>query len=78
MVPNLFSFATPGELTTALISATLPAQPFFYIYALYKRSLGNLEFRVSRILAVYSYLVIFLTGFVVIFLIAGQAIWFRQ
>ena len=78
VVPSLFASVAPGELTTALISITLPAQPFFYIYALYKRSLGNLEFRVSRILAIYSYLVIFLTGFVVVFLIIGQLFGFEN
>lgn len=74
VLPGLLSLSTPGFLTTAFITAALPLQPFFYIYAIYKRSLGDLEFRVSRILASYSYLILFATGFVIVYMIAGQVL----
>ncbi|MCB0016552.1 MAG: PAS domain S-box protein [Anaerolineales bacterium] len=51
---------SPGSLTTVQISLfATPILPLFYIYAIYKRHLGKLEFRTNRLLSTYSFLVFY-------------------
>ncbi|MCC7360263.1 MAG: hypothetical protein IT317_12340 [Anaerolineales bacterium] len=60
-VPNLLQQPDSPPMTTYLSLFALPLLPLLYIYALYKRYLGNLEFRANRVLTFYLF---FLTLFV--------------
>lgn len=71
-IPSLIGIPTSSGLVLSLINASLIVLPFFYIYALYKRSLGNLEFRANRVLSSYSFLLIFATTFILVFLVANN------
>ncbi len=72
MLPALFGAAWPGWILVAMLTAAIPLQPFFYAYALYKRRLGNLEFRTNRALSLYSSVLLFATGFVVVFVFGSR------
>lgn len=72
IMPTLAGGRTPGWLLTAITTAALPLQPFFYIYSLYKSRLGNLEFRANRVLSFYSFILICGTVFVIIFLVGSR------
>jgi signal transduction histidine kinase len=74
LIPQLAGSATdPGMIPVAIMTLSLPLLPFFYIYALYKRPLGDLEFRANRLLSLYSFILLFGLAFVVVFL-AGNNI----
>jgi two-component system phosphate regulon sensor histidine kinase PhoR len=78
--PGLFAFilplligATAGTTLGLFISLiAVPLLPFFYTYAIYKHQLGPLEFRVSRLLSLYSFILIYPTIFIVVLLFFEQ------
>ncbi|MGB8646670.1 MAG: hypothetical protein WCF84_15625, partial [Anaerolineae bacterium] len=60
IVQNVVAIA-PNVGVIALIVAALaiPSLPFFYLYANYKHRLGRFEFRVNRLLSLYSFVMIY-------------------
>ncbi|MBN1979775.1 MAG: GAF domain-containing protein [Anaerolineae bacterium] len=72
IVPLLLGTSLPGELTLYILSFAIPSLPFFYIYAIYKRRLGTLEFRANRLLSSYSFFLLYATAFALVFSIGGQ------
>ena len=66
--------APPNAALTATYMA-LPLLPAFYFYAIYKRSLGGLEFRANRALSLYSFVLLYSLTIIFIFSIASQ--WLR-
>jgi len=70
LIPRLLGYS-PGAITTSIVALAIPLWPLFYTYAIYKRRLGLLEFRVNRLLSLYSFVVLYLTAFAVV-LLAGR------
>lgn len=67
--------ATAPSLTpllTGIALLSIPLWPLFYTYAIFRRYLGDLEFRVSRLLGSYSFGLIYLIIFVVTFWVTNQ------
>ena len=71
-VPLFLGAALPGELTLYILAFAMPLLPFFYIYAIYKRRLGALEFRANRLLSSYSFFLLYATIFALVFSIGSQ------
>jgi signal transduction histidine kinase len=72
VVPGLLHAPQSGMLNIYLMTFAASLLPFFYIYAVYKRLLGGLEFRANRALSLFSFLVVYLTTFVVVFVLSSQ------
>ncbi len=72
LVPTLLRLPVPGDWATNASILALPLLPLFYTYALYKRRLGALEFRANRLLSLYSFILLYLTAFALIFLTIRQ------
>jgi HD-GYP domain-containing protein (c-di-GMP phosphodiesterase class II) len=81
-LPGLFYTTVP--LLTKLISPSYPALlatymaipllPFFYFYAIYKRSLGEFEFRANRALSLYSFILLYSLAVILVFSVASQSL----
>ncbi len=71
VIPTLLHFDT-GKLITDITTAAIPLLPFFYVYALYKHRLGGLEFRANRVLSLYSFLALFVTAFILVFMVGSR------
>ena len=67
LVPRLTGATGPTALRTWLSTISIALLPFFYVYALYKHKLGALEMRANRALSFYSFLVLYATGVMLIF-----------
>ncbi|MGW8319753.1 MAG: ATP-binding protein [Candidatus Promineifilaceae bacterium] len=74
ILPSLVSAPTANILGLGISLIAIPLMPFFYTYALYKRQLGAIEFRVSRLLSLYSFILIYLTAFIAVLLFGEQRI----
>lgn len=72
VIPSLLSSSTAGLLTIGVMTGAISILPFFYIYALYKHRLGNLEFRANRALSLFSFLVVYVTVFMFVFVVGSQ------
>ena len=72
LVPVLLDIPGPGDLSIAIATLSIPALPLFYIYAIFKRYLGDLEFRTNRMVGLYSFALLYLTGFPVAFQLGGK------
>ncbi len=59
-------------LLTGIALLSVPLWPLFYTYAIFRRYLGDLEFRVSRLLGSYSFGLIYLVIFVLTFWVGNQ------
>ena len=59
--PPNFLFIAVDDLIIAL-----PVLPISYTYAIYKRQLGQLEFRANRLLGLYSFILIFPSLFIML------------
>ncbi len=67
--PGMILWAIPTVLTSKdilvpeqawyLVYFAIPLLPLFYTYAIYKHNLGKLEFRASRLLSAYSFMVLY-------------------
>jgi signal transduction histidine kinase len=55
-VSGLIQGSTPRISSLALLS--FPILPFAYLYAAYRRQLGDLEIRVNRLLSIYAFLIL--------------------
>jgi two-component system, sporulation sensor kinase E len=72
-VPALSGIPLLTGLSFLYVAAcALPLLPLFYLYAIFKRRLGSLEFRANRLLGVYGFLLLYVTAFIVVFLIASH------
>lgn len=67
IIPNLLNSPISSTLVTKISILALPTLPLFYTYAIYKRYLGDLEFRANRLLGGYAFLLLYATTFAVIF-----------
>jgi GAF domain-containing protein len=67
LIPNLFRVHVPGDWATNVALLALPALPSFYTYAIYKRHLGALEFRANRLLSLYSFILLYVTAYLLVF-----------
>jgi signal transduction histidine kinase len=72
VIPSLLHVGIRERLLTYITTVAIPLLPFFYVYALYKHRLGGLEFRANRALSLYSFLVLYGTAFILIFIIGSQ------
>jgi signal transduction histidine kinase len=71
-VPRLSGASLPKGLPLYISALAIPLLPFFYLYAIYKRRLGTLEFRANRLLSSYSFFLVYATVFVLVFSIGSQ------
>jgi len=72
LVPALLDIPGPGDLYITVATLSIPALPLFYIYAIFKRYLGDLEFRTNRLVGLYSFALLYVTGFIVVFQLGSQ------
>ncbi len=72
VVPELLNAPGPGDMGIALATLSIPVLPLLYGYAVYKRRLGDLEFRANRVLSLYSFILLYLTAFVLVFQIGSR------
>ncbi|MBN2084128.1 MAG: HD domain-containing protein [Anaerolineales bacterium] len=73
-IPLFTNLISPS--TTALVATymALPLLPFFYFYAIYKRSLGEFELRANRALSLYSFILLYSLAVILVFSIASQSL----
>ncbi|HEY65261.1 MAG TPA: hypothetical protein G4O02_11890 [Caldilineae bacterium] len=76
VIPSLLDVPRSGLLNLYLITFAASLFPFFYVYALYKHRLGGLEFRANRILSLFSFLVLYLTAFILVFIFGSRWVTF--
>jgi two-component system, OmpR family, phosphate regulon sensor histidine kinase PhoR len=67
ILPNLFNMPLPSTVGLAIAYIAIPVLPFFYIYAIFKRHLGQLELRINRLLSRYSFALLFPPVFLIFF-----------
>jgi signal transduction histidine kinase len=72
IVPALLGTSLPSRFATYVLAFAIPLLPFLYIYAIYKRQLGVLEFRANRMLSTYSFYLLYVLAFVLVFAIGSQ------
>ncbi|MEW5986457.1 MAG: ATP-binding protein [Chloroflexota bacterium] len=61
-------------LFTGVAAIALPILPLFYLYAIYKRQLGAMEFRANRVLSLYSFILLYPPLFVALRLLSDRLI----
>ena len=71
-VPTLLGLNVPGPVGLALAYIALPVLPISYTYAIYKRQMGAVEFRMNRLLSYYSFILLLPTLFILFLLIGEQ------
>ncbi len=59
VVPSALSLTPSTTLGLSISQLAIPILPFFYVYAVYKRQLGALEFRTNRLIAIYSFALLY-------------------
>ncbi|MEP7009062.1 MAG: ATP-binding protein [Acidobacteriota bacterium] len=64
------SHSLPWAITISLVAAPIPSAS--YIYAIYKHTLGAMEFRANRLIGAYSFWALYLTLAVSLLLMAGS------
>ncbi len=64
----------PAFLATGVALFSIPILPLFYTYAIYKRHLGSLEFRVNNLISRYSFILLYLTAFAAVFLVGASIV----
>jgi len=70
-IPNMlgsFTYQTSGPNVAVF---AIPLLPAFYTYAIYKRQLGDLEVRANRVLTEYSFLLLYVTAFTIVFVVGS-------
>ena len=65
---------TVPAIITLLTTVAIPMLSFFYTYAFYKHRLGDQEVRANRALSTYSFVILYATLFVFMFVLVGQQI----
>ncbi|MGB3714157.1 MAG: ATP-binding protein [Candidatus Promineifilaceae bacterium] len=72
IIPQVVGSSAASTLALFISTIAISILPFFYTYAIYKHQLGPLEFRASRALTLYSFILIYPTVFIVVLLFAEQ------
>jgi len=72
ILPQVVANTAASTLALFISTIAIPILPFFYIYAIYKHQFGALEFRASRALSLYSFILIYPTVFIALLLFAEQ------
>ncbi|MCB8945242.1 MAG: PAS domain S-box protein [Ardenticatenaceae bacterium] len=72
LLPQILSIPASSILSLSFIYLAIPALPLFYTYAIYKRQLGIVEFRVNRFLSLYSFLLVYPPAFLILVLLGDQ------
>lgn len=72
LIPQLFGIVLPNTFGLSVAFIALPVLPISYTYAIYKRQLGQLEFRANRLLGLYSFILIFPSLFIMLLLFGDQ------
>lgn len=72
LVPLFLGATLPRGLVLDISAFAIPLLPFFYVYAIYKRRLGTLEFRANRLLSSYSFFLLYATIFALTFSVGNQ------
>ncbi|MBI3243672.1 MAG: response regulator [Chloroflexi bacterium] len=67
VIPQLLGIK-PGDLVSGVAAFSIPILPLFYVYAIYKRHLGGLEFRANNLIARYSFVLLYITAFAIVYL----------
>lgn len=65
-------YGTDNLLLVGLVALMLPNWPLSYLYAIYKLDLGNIELRANRALATYGFWSLYLSTYIVLFLVAAE------
>ncbi|MBI3942892.1 MAG: GAF domain-containing protein [Chloroflexi bacterium] len=65
-----------SNLAVGVATFAIPVLPFFYIYAIYKRRLGGLEFRANRLLSLYGFVILYGTLYILVFPLGNR--WSRE
>jgi HD-GYP domain-containing protein (c-di-GMP phosphodiesterase class II) len=73
-VPLFTKLISPSAPALAATYLALPLLPFFYFYAIYKRSLGEFEFRANRALSLYSFILLYSLAVILVFSVASQSL----
>ena len=74
LIPQLLNIKATGDAALTIAYLAIPVLPLFYIYAIYKRRLGPLEFRANRLLSQYSFILLFPPIFLLLLLFGLQII----
>ena len=72
VVPNLVTSSAASRLAINIMMVAIALLPFFYVYALYKHRLGAVEFRANRILSLISFLTLYITIFLFVFVLGTR------
>jgi signal transduction histidine kinase len=76
VIPSFTESSVAGRVPITVMMLAIALQPFFYIYAMYKNRLGNLEFRANRVLSLFAFLTLYVTAFLFTFLVGSRSIEF--
>jgi PAS domain S-box-containing protein len=71
-VPALLGVSLPAGSILYYVMFAIPLLPSFYVYAIYKRQLGTLEFRANRLLSLYSFVLVYAVAFLLALLIGSR------
>lgn len=72
VIPTLFQVSLPPGLSQYVVLFAVPLLPFFYIYALYKRYLGDQEFRANQLLGLYSFNLVYLSVLILMLVVINH------
>ena len=72
--PQLLGLRMPGAYTVAASLIVVPVFPLAYTYAIFRRFLGTLEFRVNRLLTGYAFILTYGTAYIVVYMAGHQGI----
>ncbi|GAB4264607.1 MAG: hypothetical protein Kow0080_03870 [Candidatus Promineifilaceae bacterium] len=74
IIGEAFTNSSGSSLGFALALWAIPLMPIFYLYAIYKRQLGDLEFRANRVLSIYSFILLYPPAFLILILLGESRI----
>jgi HD-GYP domain-containing protein (c-di-GMP phosphodiesterase class II) len=74
MLPMVTHLTTPSSTALIVTYLAIPLLPAFYFYAIYKRSLGELELRANRALSLYSFVLLYSLAIIFVFSVASQSL----
>ncbi|MGC8780823.1 MAG: sensor histidine kinase [Anaerolineae bacterium] len=78
VVPALATSSAAGRLAINITTIAIALLPFFYVYALYKRQMGTVEFRANRILSALAFFAIYITTFLFVFVLGTRWVYFSS
>ncbi|MEJ5199632.1 MAG: ATP-binding protein [Anaerolineae bacterium] len=78
VVPTLATSSAAGQLAINIMTLAIALLPFFYVYALYKRQMGPLEFRANRILSFLAFFTLYITTFLFVFVLGTHWVSFSS